>query len=76
MTKRRLRKVYTDAEFRRKQTIERRINISIYPIYLALMIPYFIGVFFEKLAYGLNKLVGKFVSATFFRNQRTVKDEE
>ncbi|MBD3861418.1 hypothetical protein IEE86_16960 [Bacillus sp. 28A-2] len=76
MTKRRLRKVYTDAEFKRKQTIERRINISIYPIYLTLMIPYFIGVFFEKLAYGLKNIVSKFVSAAFFRSQRTVEDEE
>ncbi|APP15597.1 hypothetical protein ABH16_04585 [Bacillus altitudinis] len=76
MTKRRLRKVYTDAEWDRKQTIERRINIVIYPVYFVLMIPYFIGVFFEKLAYGLKNLVGKLVSATFFRNQRTVEDEE
>lgn len=76
MNKRRLRKVYTDAEWNRKQTIERRINISIYPIYLALMIPYFIGVFFEKLAYGLKNLVSKFVSAVFFRSRRTVEDEE
>ncbi|WP_366560656.1 hypothetical protein AB0R69_20005 (plasmid) [Bacillus pumilus] len=76
MTKRRLRKVYTDAEFKRKQTIERRINHVLYPVYFVLMIPYFIGVFFEKLAYGLKNLVGKFVSATFFRNQRTVKDED
>lgn len=76
MTNRRLRKVYTEAEWDRKQAIERRINIVIYPIYLVLMIPYFIGVFFEKLAYGLKNLVSKFVSATFFRSQRMVEDEE
>ncbi|WP_342487297.1 hypothetical protein NSQ30_10545 [Bacillus sp. FSL R7-0651] len=76
MTKRRLRKVYTDAEWDRKQAIERRINIVVYPIYLALMIPYFIGVFFEKLAYGLKNLVGKFVSVTFFRKQRMVEDKD
>ncbi|MCP1528548.1 hypothetical protein [Bacillus pumilus] len=76
MHKRRLRKVYTDAEWRRKETIERRINHVLYPIYFAMMIPYFIGVFFEKLAYGLKNIVGKLVSATFFKNQRTVEDED
>ncbi|MEH7650692.1 hypothetical protein [Bacillus safensis] len=76
MTKRRLRKVYTDAEWGRKQTIERRINLVLYPIYFALMIPYFIGVFFEKLAYGLKTTVGKLVSATFFKKQRMVEDED
>ncbi|MFD9274432.1 hypothetical protein ACFWA2_14455 [Bacillus subtilis] len=73
--KRRIRYVYTDAEWARKTRITAAINYVLMPIHLPLYAIYLIGLGADYLMKAIGKLVDKAVKSIVFRKNRREGDE-
>ncbi|AUG37185.1 MULTISPECIES: hypothetical protein [Bacillus] len=68
--KRRIRYVYTDAEWIRKTRITTAINYALMPIHLPLYAIYLIGLGADFLTEAIGGLVDKAVESIVFRKNR------
>ncbi|MCY8472395.1 hypothetical protein [Bacillus halotolerans] len=73
--KRRIRYVYTDAEWTKKTRITTAINYVLIPIHLPLYALYLIGLGADYLMKVIGKLVDKAVESVVFRKNRKDADE-
>ncbi|MEX5835832.1 hypothetical protein D070_13510 [Bacillus velezensis] len=71
--KRRIRYVYTDAEWTRKTRITTAINYALMPIHLPLYTIYLIGLGADILMKAIGTLVDKAVESIVFRKNRREK---